>query len=152
MVTLIVISVLLVGTTSFISLLGYSSYVRNAIGIALSPIQSGADSLLDKIESLFVSDADYEALKQENEELKIIISENEKKLAEAELALRENEELKDYLGLKDEHTDFVFVDADITGKNAGNHITVLTINRGSFHGITPGMPVVDKFGLVGHVK
>ncbi len=152
MVTLLVISVILVGTTSFISLLGYSSYVRNAIGVVLTPIQKGADSLFDKIESFFVTDADYEALKKENEELKLQINENEKIIAEAEIALRENEELKDYLGLKDEHTDFIFVDAEVIGKNAGNHTTVITLNRGSFHGIEPDMPVVDKFGLVGYVS
>jgi len=151
MVVLLVISILLVGTTSFISLLGYSSYVRNAIGTALTPLQKGADIVFDKIEAWFVSDKEIEALKKENEELRLQIGENEKKLAEAEIALRENEELKDYLGLKSEHTDFVFVDADVVGKNAGNHATVLTLNRGSFHGITPDMPVCDKFGLVGYV-
>ena len=151
MVTLIVISIILVGTTSFISLLGYSSYVRNAIGIVLTPLQKGADFVFDKIESFFVTDSEYEDLKKENEKLKLQISENEKKIAEAEIALRENEELKDYLGIKDEHTDFVFVDADVVGKNAGNHITVITLDRGSFHGVKPDMPVVDKFGLVGYV-
>ncbi len=152
MVVLIVVSILLVGTTSFISALGYTSYVRNAIGIVFTPIQKGVDSFFDGIESFFASKEDYDEIKKQNESLKLELSKKEEQLAKAELAEKENEELKNYLGIKEEHTDFVFADAKVTGRQANTHTEIYTLDKGSHHGIKPGMPVIDKFGLVGFIS
>ena len=151
MIVLIVIALLLVGTTSFISALGYTSYVRNAIGIVLTPIQKAVDNTFDGIDNIFSSKKDFEALKIENEKLKLELAEKEEESSKAILALEENENLKKYLGIKDEHTDFVFTDASVTGRQSNNHTQIYTINRGSHHGIEPGMPVINEFGLIGCV-
>ena len=152
MVALIVIAVLLVGTTSFISALGYTSYVRNAIGIVLTPIQSGANYVIDGIETLFSSKDDYKALQKENEKLKVQLADQAEKIAQAELILEENEKLKDYLGIKEDHTDFILAEANVTGRQSGSHSTVLTLDKGTSHGIEPGMPIIDKYGLVGCIS
>ena len=151
MVVLIVIAILLVGTTSFISALGYTSYVRNAIGIVLTPLQKSANSVFEGVEDFFASKKDYKKLKAENERLKVELAEKESMEAEAQLALEENERLKEYLGIKDEHTDFQLTDAFVTGRQANTHTFIYTIDKGSRHGIEPGMPVIDKFGLMGSV-
>lgn len=151
MIFTVVIAILLVGTTSFISALGYTSYVRNAIGIVLTPIQKGANSVFDSIENIFSSKEDYKKLKKENEELKLHLKEQEDKLKEAELALKQNEELKNYLGIKDEHTDFVFTNASVTSRSSEKTPNIITIDKGLSHGIDTGMPVIDKYGFVGIV-
>lgn len=151
MIFTVVIAILLVGTTSFISALGYTSYVRNAIGIVLTPIQKGANSVFDSIENIFSSKEDYKKLKKENEELKLQLKEQEDKLKEAELALKQNEELKNYLGIKDEHTDFVFTNASVTSRSSEKTPNIITIDKGLSHGIDTGMPVIDKYGFVGIV-
>ena len=150
MIVTLVIAVLLVGTTSFISALGYTSYVRNAIGIILTPIQKGTNHVFDSIENIFSSKEDYQKLKDEYEQLKLQLKEQEDKLIEAQLALEENEKLKNYLGVKDEHNDFVLTDAFITSRTPGTPI-LLTIDRGLSHGIDKDMPVIDKYGFVGVV-
>ncbi|MBE6670666.1 MAG: rod shape-determining protein MreC [Ruminococcaceae bacterium] len=152
MIVLIVISIILVGTTSFISALGYTSYVRNAIGIVLTPIQKGADFVFDSFENIFADKADYKKLKEENENLKLLLSEKEKELADAQNTVKENENLKDFLGLKEEHPDFVLADAKVTGRQTNNYSIVYTLDKGSYHGITPGMPIIDKFGIVGCIS
>ena len=152
MIVLIVISIILVGTTSFISALGYTSYVRNAIGVVLTPIQKGANFVFDSFENIFADKADYKKLKEENEDLKLLLSEKEKELADAQSAIKENENLKDFLGLKEEHPDFVLADAKVTGRQTNNYSVIYTLDKGSYHGITPGMPVIDKFGLVGCIS
>lgn len=151
LVVTIVISILLVGTTSFISALGYTSYVRNAIGIVLTPIQNGANHVLDGIESIFSSKEDYEALKKENEELKLTLKEQEDKLSEAMIALKENEKLKEFLKIKEEHNDFSFTDAVVTSRTSNKTPTILTIDKGLSHGLDVNMPVIDKYGFVGIV-
>ena len=151
MIVTLVIALLLVGTTSFISALGYTSYVRNAIGIVLTPIQKGANQVFDSIENIFSSKEDYEQLQKENEELKLQIKEQQDKLNEAELVLEENENLKNYLGIKNEHNDFVLTDAKVTSRSSGKTPTLLTIDKGLSHGIDKDMPVIDKYGFVGVV-
>lgn len=152
MVVTLVIALLLVGTTSFIAALGYTSYVRNAIGIVLTPIQNGANYVFDSVANIFSSKEDYEKLKTENEELKLTIAQQADILAKAEEALKENERLKDYLGVKDEHNDFVMTTAEVTGRSSSSNSDVLTINKGLVHNMKPGMPVIDKYGLVGCIK
>ena len=151
MIVLIVIALLLVGTTSFMSALGYTSYVRNAIGIVLTPIQKAVDNAFDGVDNIFSSKKDFEALKKENENLKLELAKKEEESSKAMLALEENENLKKYLGIKDEHTDFVFSDALVTGRQSVNHTEIYTINKGSHHKIEPGMPVINEFGLIGCV-
>jgi len=152
MVVLIVISILLVGTTSFISALGYTSYVRNAIGVVLTPIQEGANFVFDGIEDIFTSDEDYKRLEKENKELKEKLAKQEEELAKAQLALEENRQLKEYFGIKEEHTDCTFENATVTGRQSNTYNTVLTVNKGSYHGIKPGMPVIDNLGVIGCIS
>ena len=151
MIVTIVIAILLVGTTSFISALGYTSYVRNGIGIVLTPIQKGANSFFDSIENIFSSKEDYKKLQKENEELKLLLKEQEDKLKEAELTLQQNEELKNYLGIKDEHNDFLFTNASVTSRSSEKTPILITLDKGLSHGIDTGMPVIDKYGFVGVV-
>ncbi len=152
MVVLIVIAILLVGTTSFISALGYTSYVRNAIGIVLTPVQKGLNFVFDGFEDIFSSKEKYGELKKENESLKQQLAENEEKLAQADLALQENESLKEFFGIKEEHIDCTFENAKITGRQSNTYNVLYTINKGTYHGITPGMPVIDKYGVLGCVS
>ena len=152
MIVLIVISVLLVGTTSFISALGYTSYVRNAIGIILTPVQKGANYVFDSIENIFSSKEDYKKLKEENERLREQLAGQSETLAKAELALKENEELKNYLGIKKDNSHIALENARVTGRQSGSHTLILTVDKGTYHGIKPGMPVIDKYGVVGKVS
>lgn len=151
MIVTLVIAILLVGTTSFISALGYTSYVRNAIGIVLTPIQKGANSFFDSVENIFSSKEDYKKLQEENEKLKEQLKEQEDKLKEAELTLQQNEELKNYLGIKDENNDYVFTNASVTSRSSGKTPDLLNLDKGLSHGIDTGMPVIDKYGFVGIV-
>ena len=140
------------GTTSFISALGYTSYIRNAIGIVLTPVQKGANTIINSIESIFSSKEDYNKLKKENEDLKLQLANKNDEIAKAELALKENQELKEYLGIKSEHTDLVFENADVTGRQSSSNAYVYTVNKGTYHGITPGMAVINQYGLIGCVS
>ena len=152
LIVTIVIAILLVGTTSFISALGYTSYVRNAIGIVLTPIQKGANHVIDSIENLFISKEDYKKLQEENDKLKLQIADQQDELAKAENALKENEKLKEYLGVKEEHNDFVMTTAEVINNTSTSNSNVITINKGLSHSMKPGMPVIDKYGLVGCIS
>ena len=90
-------------------------------------------------------------LDEENKALKEKIDELEGQLADAEALKQENERLKEYLEIKDNYPGFKFAEALIVGTEADNYSTVITLNKGSDHGIEIGMPVIVKSGLVGSV-
>lgn len=96
------------------------------------------DQLQDKVD----------ALEKENESLKA-------QLNEADIILQEQAWLYQYLDMKNEHEDFTMCAASVIAEGgqsgSGDYVTTLTLNKGSTHGIKPGMPVVSTSGLVGMV-
>lgn len=150
LIILLIISALLVGASAFMSLLGYSSYVRNAAGIVFTPIQKGFSSLIEGISSAVKGDS-YEALESENASLRDRISELELELAGAEKAKEENDRLRAYLSLKEEDLSLEFEECRVIGREGRNVYTVLTLDKGTYHGIDSGMPVVCDKGLVGRI-
>ncbi len=92
---------------------------------------------------------EVDALKAENESLKGA-------LVDAKIVFDENAWLYQYLSMKEEHQDYelcaatVIVATSVSGVG-GDHVTSLTLNRGSTSGIRTGMPVVTGRGLVGVV-
>ena len=54
------------------------------------------------------------------------------------------------LDLKKERNDYAFTNANIVSKSASGYTSIFTIDKGSFHGIKAGMPVIsDEGALVG---
>ena len=64
---------------------------------------------------------------------------------------KENEWLRDFLEIKNLNTTFEFADATVIGKGSGAVNGMLTINKGSLHGIEVGMSVINAQGLVGRI-
>lgn len=87
-----------------------------------------------------------QALKEENASLKAQIT-------DAEILADEHTWLYAYLSMKQEHTDYAMCAATVISDHTtqGGYITSCTLNKGSAHGISRGMPVVTPRGLVGMV-
>ena len=84
------------------------------------------------------------ALQAENASL---AAENER----ADLLEQENERLRSYLQMKTDYPSFKFEEGMVISREASNYVTVLTLNRGSLHGVAVDMAVVTTQGLVGRV-
>ena len=50
-----------------------------------------------------------------------------------------------------EKNDIDFVPAQVVGKDAGTNYSSISIDKGSAHGLTPGLPVMSSKGLAGQV-
>ena len=88
-----------------------------------------------------------DALEAENESLR-------SELVDAEITYAEQSWLYKYLSMKEEHIDYQMCAARVitsSGEESGGYETLLTLNKGSTHGIQKGMPVVSTSGLVGMV-
>lgn len=145
-------AIVLVTVPTVLSFMGQGAVVRNAIGTLATPVRFVITKVSSGISGFVGYFREFDELSAENRILKNKISELEGKLYEAELAKEENKWLYGYLGLKREHLDFELEKASIIGREAGNYLTVLTLNRGTMHGISPDMTVVTSDGIVGYVS
>lgn len=141
-ITLIVVCVLTI-IMIVLNLTGHSNIVSDIMNAALYPFQKFADFLKTSVNGFFLYFTEFNSLKEENETLKEKIKSMEKlEIENAELA-EENENLYKYYDLKREHTDFKLCYAEIIAREADNYLSVITVNRGSFHGIEKGMTAVS---------
>lgn len=134
------------------SAMGLRDIVREAVQTVATPFQWCATKIYDGFAGFASYFTEYDRLEAENESLREQLREYEDALAENEVLRSENHWLREYLELKNEHMDYTFVDAAIVGRESGSFATVLTLNRGTAHGIEAGMPVITENGVFGYVK
>ena len=148
----IFIAILLVLIPSALSVFGYTDVLRSGLKTAAKPFEwlsSKSASAFSGFVSVFT---EYDELKKENEELRAELEALENKDYENSVVKAENEWLKSYLNMKTKHPELVLSDALIVSRESGNYSTVLTLNRGSVHGIKRNYPVITADGVFGHVS
>ena len=146
------VAVTLSGVTSTLAIMGYNGLVRNILGTVATPFQWIGTVVTNAIEGFSGYFSSVDMLREENEAL---AEENRllrEQLERAELLEKENQRLRDYLSMKAEYPSFSFEEGMVIGREASNFITVLTLNRGSVHGIEQNMAVVTPDGIVGCVS
>ena len=131
--------------------MGQGTYVRSALQTVAMPFQWCFTKIGDGIAGYGEYFRTLSALREENRLLKEELEANDKKVYNAELIEEENNFLRTYLGMKAEHSDFVFEDATVIGRESTSYRTVYTLSKGSMHGICVNMPVVTDDGLVGYI-
>lgn len=148
----IFIAILLVLIPSALSVFGYTDVLRSGLKTVAKPFEwlgSKSASAFSGFVSVFT---EYDELKAENEELRAALESCENKDYENSVIKAENEWLKSYLNMKSKHPELVLNDAMIVSRESGNYATVLTLNKGTVHGIKRGYPVITADGVFGHVS
>lgn len=136
---------------STFSLLGFREPVREVLGVIATPFRFCATVVADAVEGFFshfrlqgaILD-ENQALQDENERLK---NEN----LRAQMIEEENARLRSYLGMKEKYPSYQFEEGMVIGASASDYKTVLTLNRGTVHGVAKDMPVMVEAGVVGCV-
>ena len=131
--------------------MGQGSYVRSAIVTVGTPFRWAFTKIGDGLSGFSVYFKTIDALREENEELRRELDEYKNLVYDAELIEEENDFLSEYLGLKEEHLDFSLEDASVLGRESTNYRTLLTISKGTLHGIGVNMPIITDAGLVGYI-
>ena len=95
---------------------------------------------------------DYEELQAENQELREEIAALEQEIRQARADSPENATLRQLLDLREQRRDFVFESARITGADASNWASTLTLDVGTDYGVEIGDCVITAEGyLVGSI-
>lgn len=134
-----------------LSATGSAWFLKDAFNVISTPFRvifnacaDGFQGFIDYFTEFDRIAAENERLRQENDELKRLQS-------DLEVLKEENAWLRDFLEIKNQNTTFEFTDATVIGKSSGAAHNVLTINKGSLHGIEAGMVVITGQGVVGRV-
>ena len=115
-ILILIIAVLLAAITAVASyaLKGTANPLSNALGVVTTPIRNGVSSFVGWAEGVYNYSFRYQELEEENQRLRSQIAELEEKAREGEAASKENELLREALGLRAKRSDFVLESARVT--------------------------------------
>lgn len=147
----LIAAILLTLVPTLIAAFGGTDLLRAALGTVAKPFTMCASGVANAFNGFVDVFTRYDELKAENESLKEQLKEYEDKEYNEAILKEQNDWLKDYLNLHSQNPSFKFTDARVISREAGNYSTVLTLNRGSVHGIKKNMSVLAADGLVGYV-
>lgn len=148
----LIAAILLTLVPTLIAAFGGTDLLRAALGTVAKPFTMCASGIANAFNGFSEVFTEYDKLKAENESLKEQLKEYENKQYNEDLLKEQNSWLKDYLNLHTQNPDFIFTEARVIAREAGNYSTVLTFNRGSVHKIKKNMPVMTEDGLLGYVS
>ena len=131
--------------------MGQGSYIRSAIVTVGTPFRWAFTKIGEGLSGFSVYFNTIDMLREENEALRRELDEYKNLVYDAELIEEENDFLSDFLELKEEHIDFGLESASVIGREATNYRILLTLSKGSLHGVSVNMPIITDEGLVGHI-
>ena len=142
----------LVLVPSALSVFGYTDLLRSGLKTAAKPFEWCGSKLSGAVSGFVSVFTEYDELKAENAELKEALANAEAAAHDNSVIQAENDWLKSYLKLKTDHPELSLTDATIVSRQSGNYATVLTLNRGTIHGIKRNMSVITSDGVFGYVS
>lgn len=146
------VAVVLAGVTSTFSVMGLPMLSRNILGTVTAPLRWCVTAVTNAAEGFGRYFTSIDTLNAENERLEAENAALREQLDNAALLEQENQRLKAYLNIKDDHPDFTMVEGMVISRESESYASVFTLNRGSLHGVKIGMPVMTEQGIVGSVK
>ena len=139
-----------------LSVMGYFSSTAaplpNLAGMIATPFRSVSAALSETVGNWFDYLTEFDELKEENLQLKLKIAEMEETVRQAQADRDENIRLREVAGLREQRRDLHPESARILAQDTSNWASLLTVNKGTAHGVAVGNCVVTETGyLVGVV-
>ena len=127
---------------------GSASPMNSAVGAVMTPVKNAATVLVRQAERFYNYIFGYEMLEAENEQLRVVMSEQNQNIRNSQTYREENEHLRELLSLQDKHTDYTFEIASVVSWDSSSYGSVMTISKGSSAGLEAGMCAVTADGQV----
>ena len=148
----LIVAILLALVPTLIAAFGGTDLLRATMGTVAKPFTMCASGVANAVNGFVNVFTQYEELESENAELREQLSSLENKEYNEKILAEQNEWLKGYINLHSEHPELTLKDARVISREAGNYSTVLTLDKGSIHGVKKNMPVLTEDGLLGYVN
>ena len=127
---------------------GRAGFLTNAVGAVREPVRKAAASLSDWITGFAGYFGEYDALLQENAELRAELAETLEQAQAYSDEADENARLRQALGLEQRGSEYTLESAKIVTWNASNWKNSFTISKGESSGVGYGDCVVTEYGAV----
>jgi rod shape-determining protein MreC len=110
---------------------------------ALDPVRGAISATGEGVAGLFGAIGEIDRLRSENDRLRSELAGAEQRITELTEAARENDELRDLLGIG-EALDMELLPVRIISRDPSNLVWEVGIDAGTDHGVEVGMPVVGN--------
>lgn len=152
-ILILIIAVLLAAIVGVCSTILGMSPLSDLLGVLSTPFRDGVNIAADWVEDRYNYAFRYTELEEENAALREQLAAAQEQLRQAEDSNRENELLRELLGLAEKRPELEWQDVTITARSSSNWSSTMTINKGVNAGIEVGDCVVDQYGnLVGIIS
>ena len=131
---------------------GLTPLTSQLLSVVTTPLQSAASGISESVGGLYRHLFQAGEIEEENAQLEEKVRTLTQQVADLERYRRENEQLREYLEIKEEHSDFSFASASVIGRDTAERFYSFTIDAGSEAGIEKFDPVITSDGLVGLVS
>ena len=126
--------------------------LTSALEVLATPFRSASSAIANWTQERYDRAFRYEELAAENEALRRRVAELEKDAIAGQDAQRENERMKDLLGLAEARPELQYRDAAVVRRASSNWTSDFTIDRGTLGGVEVNDCVIDQHGhLIGVV-
>ncbi len=131
---------------------GLANPLENFLGWASTPVRALTSAFASWTEERYSSAYERETMQAEIERLRRELARMEEQARDGEAASRENERLRNLLGLRERRRELTLESATVTARGASSWSSTFTVSKGSSSGIAVGDCVIDDYGnLVGVV-
>lgn len=148
----IIVAALLAGSVFAVASRSGSSPLTSITSVIFGPLSRLSSYVASGFADIPISFKSSSELLKENEELRKKIDNLTDQLVDYEQLRHKNEFYQQFLEIKEEHTDYVFAEAAIIGRDAADSLGSFTLNKGSAHGISVNDPVIYGKYLVGVIS
>ena len=145
----VVAAALLAGSVFAVTSRNASSPLTSVTSIVFGPVSRISSRIAAEFSNAKISFKSSTALANEVEALRKQVDALTEQLVDYEQIRSKNELYQEFLGIKEEHSDYVFAEAAIIGRDAADNLGSFTLNRGSANGIKVNDPVIYGKYLVG---
>ncbi len=149
---LLVAAALLAGVLALGSqILGFDP-LTSAMEVLATPFRAASAAVTDWTQERYERAFRFDEQAAQIEALQRRVAELERDANAGQDAQRENERLRDLLGLREERPELQYRDAAVVRRSSSNWASNLTIDRGTSGGVEAGDCVIDQYGhLIGVV-
>ena len=147
----VVAAALLAGSVFAVVSRSGSSPLTSVTSFVFGPVSRVSSYVAAQFSKIPVSFKSSSALAGEVEALKKQVDNLTEQLVELEQLRNKNALYQEFLQIKEEHSDYVFAEAAIIGRDAADNLGTFTLNKGSANDICVNDPVIYGKYLVGVV-
>ena len=148
----VIVAALLAGSVFAVASRSGSSPLTSVTSVVFGPVSRLASYAASEFSKLPISFKSSSTLQKQVDELNKKIDSLTEQLVDYEQIKNKNRFYQEFLGIKEEHSDYVFAEAAIIGRNAADNLSSFTLNKGSANGISVYDPVIYGKYLVGVVE